>query len=69
MKTSPLYDIVAVDLKTNKVRLIAEGKTLRNAEAIVEMAVMRRGVTTEFFAEVRAGSYTEGEEWKGDKEL
>lgn len=39
-----------------------------NAEAIIRMAVHRRGVDAEFFAEVRSGSYQEGETWVGDKE-
>ena len=60
-----LYDVVAVDLKTNTVRMMAEKKTLKNAEAIVTMAVMRRGVKEEFFAEVKAGAYKEGDIWKG----
>ena len=60
-----LYDVVAVNLKTSKIRLMAEKKTLRNAEAIVSMAVMRRGVEEEFFAEVEAGIYKEGDIWKG----
>ena len=49
----------------NTVRLIAEGKTLRNAEAIVNMAVMRRGVETEFFSEVSSGKYKTGDKWNG----
>jgi hypothetical protein len=38
-----MFDVVAVNLDTDKVRFIAQNKTLRNAEAIVSMAVMRRG--------------------------
>lgn len=59
-----LYDVVAVNMETNRVRFMAEGKTLRNAEAIVSMAVMRRGVDEEFYAEVPAGSYKEGDVWQ-----
>lgn len=62
-----LFDVVAVGLKTNKVRMMAEGKTARNAEAIVNMAVMRRGVDEEFFSEVPAGRYKEGDEWRGSE--
>lgn len=60
-----LYDVVAVRLDTGAVRLIAEAKTLRDAKATVHMAVMRRGVETEFFVEVPAGSYQEGATWTG----
>ena len=46
---SELSDVVAVNIATGAHRLIAEGKTERNADAIVSMAVMRRGVDDEFF--------------------
>lgn len=57
MKTKePLFDVVAVNLKTGAERHIDTGKTERNAEAIVLMAVMRRGVEEEFFKTVPAGT-------------
>lgn len=56
-----MFDVIAVRIDTQKVRLIAENKTERNAEAIVKMAVMRRGVDVEFFTEVPRGSYAEGD--------
>lgn len=62
-----LYDVVAVHIKKNTVRLFGTEKTLRNAEAIVEMAVMRRGVDTEFYSEVPTGMYAEGDQWRGDR--
>lgn len=49
MKNEQLYDVVAVNIETSAERFIAQGKTLENAEAIVEMAVARRGVDEEFF--------------------
>lgn len=63
--TDGKYDVVAVNLETNDVRLMAEGKTYDNAEAVVKMAVMRRGVDEEFFAEVPAGKYKTGDKWSG----
>lgn len=62
---SEFYDVVAVDQKTNTTRMIAEGKTLRNAEAIEMMAVARRGVENEFFAVTPAGKYKDGHRWCG----
>jgi len=45
-----LFDVVAVTIAPPySRRLIAERKTERNAEAIVSMAVMRRGVDEEFY--------------------
>lgn len=63
-----LYDVVAVNLETKVVRLVAEGKTALDAAAVVTMAVLRRGVDQEFFMEVPAGSYQEAEQWVGQKE-
>lgn len=59
--TETLYDVVAVENRSGRVRRIAEGKTEDNAEAIVSMAVMRRGLNEEFFAPVRAGAYNDGD--------
>lgn len=59
-----LYDVLAVNFSTAIIRLLAEQKTYRNAEAIVSMAVMRRGVEEEFFVKVKSGTYKEGDTWK-----
>lgn len=56
-----LYDVVAVNLESYRVRLLAHSKTLQNAEAIVNMAVIRRRVELEFFATVQASLYKEGD--------
>lgn len=45
----PLFNVYAVSLKDGSRRLMAENKTERNAEAIVTMAVIRRGVEDEIF--------------------
>ena len=50
MTTEPLYDVIEVsDSDPNDVRLIAEAKTERNAEAIIGMAVIRRGLKDSYF--------------------
>lgn len=59
------YDVAAVNIETNEVRIIATDKTLPNAEAIVDMAVVRRGVEEEFFAVVDSGKYGNGDLWAG----
>ena len=46
---SELYNVYAVNIDTGEKRLIAEGKTLRNAEAVVDMAAICRGVDEEYF--------------------
>ena len=55
MSEQKLFNVVAVNIKTKQERIIAENKTERNAEAIVNMAVMRRGVEEEFFKTVLVG--------------
>ena len=59
-----LYDVVAVDLGSCRVRLIAENKTKDNADAIMGMAVINRGVDIEFFAVVEHGTYAKGDKWR-----
>ena len=66
--TTQLYDVVAVNMRTGTVRMMAENKALEDAEAVVEMAVYRRGVTEEFCSEVPTGMYREGDIWKGSGE-
>lgn len=61
-----LFDVVAVNMATYKVRLLSEDKSEESAEAIIKMAIMRRGVDTEFYAAVQAGSYSDGDEYKSD---
>jgi len=58
-----VFDVVAVEMATHKIELIAEGKTERNAEAIEMMAVGRRGVETHFYATVPHGKYLNGDTW------
>ena len=62
-----VYDVVAVNIKTKLVRLLARDETQANAEAVVLMAVRRRGVDEEFFVAVEAGTYQEGESWVGQR--
>lgn len=60
-----LYDVLAVSIELGTVRLIGENKDSANAEAAVNLAVMRRGVKEEFFTVAFAGKYRDGERWQG----
>lgn len=64
-----LYDVVAVNIKTNKVRIIAKNETHGEADAIVKMAVMRRGVEEDFFTEVIHGQYKNGDDYTGNGDI
>jgi hypothetical protein len=51
-----LFDVLAVNIETGKARVLAAGKTEAKADAIVSMAVLRRGVEDEFFKAVPHGN-------------
>ena len=51
------YDVIGVQIATNKVRVMGTHKTHLAAEAYRDMAVIRRGIDEEFFAVVPAGLY------------
>jgi hypothetical protein len=48
-ETIGLWDVIAIDIKTGKHRMLEPAKTYENAEAVMNMAIMRRGVETEFY--------------------
>ena len=56
-----LFDVIEVRMDTNAVRVLDQGKTEANADAIVNMAVLRRGVAESFFATCPAGQYQDGD--------
>ena len=56
METEEMFDVIAVNIKTGEKRIIDRNKSEKNAEAIVSMAVMRRGVEEEFFKAIPAGT-------------
>ena len=63
-----MFDVIAVNMATHKVRLIGENKTERNADAIEMMAVARLGWDEEFFTKAAAGKYKDGDEWNESDE-
>lgn len=48
----PFFDVIATDLLSKAKRILATRKTERDAEAVINMAVARRGVRFEFFSSV-----------------
>lgn len=56
-----MLDVIEVEFGTHKVRIIDRNKSERNAEAVVEMAVIRRGVENSFFTTCPAGKYSDGD--------
>lgn len=61
-----LFDVVAVSDHGSLVLWVMTDKTERNAEAIINMAVMRQGVADRFFTTAQPGRYKEGDIFVGD---
>lgn len=60
-----LFDVIEVEIAApHRVRVLATGKSERNAEAVINMAVARRGVEEHFFQEMPAGMYRDGDHLK-----
>lgn len=60
-----LYDVIEVGMKKpHPVRIIDRDKAMKDADAIVKMAVMRRGVEAHFFTTVEPGAYSDGEPYR-----
>ena len=57
-----MVDVIEVEITSpHKVRVIAQNKTDADAEAIINMAVLRRGVESVFFTKTTVGSYQDGD--------
>jgi len=55
-----MFDVIEVEIAApHRVRVISTGKNQKNADAVVAMAVMRRGVEHSFFITAPAGQYAE----------
>jgi len=55
-------DVIEVEIAApHKVRVMATRKSKANADAFVNMAVMRRGVEHHFFKAVPSGVYNNGD--------
>lgn len=59
-----MYDVVAVNIESGIVRVIADNKTQMNAEVCALMAVMRRGIEEEFYVTVQHGTYKDGDKYE-----
>ena len=55
------YDVIAINQKTDRIRILTRGVIGANADAVIDMAIARRGVDTEFYTKVDAGSRREGD--------
>lgn len=59
------YDVIEVGMKKpHPVRIIERNKDMKDADAIVKMAVVRRGVEAHFFTTVDPCTYSDGEPYR-----
>lgn len=66
-KATERYDALAFNMTTNQVeRIYARDRTLDDAQATVDFAVIRRGVDQEVHVVTRAGMYDIGDRYDGD---
>ncbi len=65
MNDTKTFDTLAVNIETSTIRFFGQDKNLQSAEAIVKMAIMRRGLDEEFYVVVPHGMYKEGEKFNG----
>ena len=56
-----MFDVIAVNIETRRIRILERNLTIRNADAYATMAVMRRGCEEEFFVTAEAGRYQDGD--------
>jgi hypothetical protein len=52
-----LFDVIAVNIKTGERRMMDTNKTEANAEAFIMIAIARRGLDTEFYKAIPAGTF------------
>ena len=61
------YDVVSVGIDTNEiVQIISTSRDRPSAEAVINWAVLNRGVETHFYTAVPTGSHAVGEKLRGD---
>ena len=56
-------DVIAVNIQSGTVRVFARNEPPSEAEAIIEMAVVRRGCDVEFFTSAPCGRYNDGDQY------
>lgn len=57
-----MLDVIEVEIASpHHVRVVARCKDGREAEAVIKMAVFRRGVETHFFTTCPAGTHNDGD--------
>ena len=60
-----MFDAVCVDSSTMKVKWVMGPKSERDADACVELGIIRQGVADRFFVVCPHGKYKEGSSYEG----
>lgn len=65
-RTEPLlYDVVTVNLSDHRVTVWYRDKDYDNANAIIKIAIARRGVDKQIYAMTKPGLYNDGDTYSG----
>lgn len=64
-----MYDVIAVNMVTHKVRLLGVNRSERTADVIEMMSIARFGCDEEFFTKAPSGKYKEGDEWAENEDV
>jgi hypothetical protein len=59
-----MYDVIEIQTAApHSVRVLAINKDQKNAEAIVALSIIRRGLDGKFYSIETAGKYKDGDAW------
>lgn len=59
-----MFDVLEVEMaEPHRVRVLATNRDEKNANAISDMAVMRRGIENHFYVVAPAGKYLTGDQY------
>jgi hypothetical protein len=64
-----MVDVVAIKIKGGEVLWVDGPKTERNADATINIAIMRQGVEDRFFSAANPGQYKSGDKWNGGVDI
>ena len=57
------FDVIAVNIDTNRILWVDGPKTAANADAFIRMAIMRQGVGDRYFTTTLPGAFKAGDSY------
>jgi hypothetical protein len=62
---SPQFDVAAIEIANSNVLWVSGPHDAENAQAVINMAIMRQGVEDRFFSPCQHEQYKAGDKWTG----